>query len=167
MLKRQDLDTDTEMELENVMVDTSHTTVGTEGQMETSGREGAGTKLKETIAFGQLRDISSASQARPDNVVAAPCRSQYVKSGVEDTESESQCPVLERSVCPSSDAVPVLTRNPDTKGHNQRVAAGTLDNQTSLAAKHPGKVIMTDVTINSLTVTFLEATVAEGFFKGH
>lgn len=34
-------------------------------------------------------------------------------------------------------------------------------------AKHPGRVIMTHVTINSLTVTFLEAAVAEGFFKAH
>ncbi|XP_077590928.1 chromobox homolog 7a [Stigmatopora nigra] len=32
-------------------------------------------------------------------------------------------------------------------------------------SKHPGKVIMTKVTINSLTVTFKEAAVAEGFFK--
>uniref|UniRef100_A0A3Q3LK35 Chromobox homolog 7a n=1 Tax=Mastacembelus armatus TaxID=205130 RepID=A0A3Q3LK35_9TELE len=33
--------------------------------------------------------------------------------------------------------------------------------------QHPGKVIVTDVTINSLTVTFKEAMVAEGFFKGY
>ncbi|XP_051905923.1 chromobox homolog 7a [Hippocampus zosterae] len=31
--------------------------------------------------------------------------------------------------------------------------------------QHPGKVIMTEVTINSLTVTFKEAAEAEGFFK--
>lgn len=35
------------------------------------------------------------------------------------------------------------------------------------AAEHPGKVIVTDVTINALTVTFKEATMAEGFFKGY
>ncbi|KAG9279176.1 M-phase phosphoprotein 8-like [Astyanax mexicanus] len=32
---------------------------------------------------------------------------------------------------------------------------------------HPGKVIVTDVTINSLTVTFKEAMTAEGFFSGY
>lgn len=34
-------------------------------------------------------------------------------------------------------------------------------------AVHPGKVIVTDVTINSLTVTFKEAVSAEGFFSGY
>lgn len=173
LLKRQDLDTDTEMEtemekeMEMEKVDASRTTVGTEGRTETSGREAAGTEQEKTIAFGRSQDISAASEVRPDDVAAAPCWLQHAKSGVEDTESDSQCPVLERSVCPSSDTVPPLTCNPDTKGDNQRAVAATLDDQTSLAAKHPGKVIMTDVTINSLTVTFLEATVAEGFFKGH
>ncbi|XP_034567512.1 chromobox homolog 7a [Notolabrus celidotus] len=33
-------------------------------------------------------------------------------------------------------------------------------------AEHPGKVIVTKVTIDSLTVTFKEALVAEGFFRG-
>lgn len=161
MLRREDLEAEVEMEKENVKeVDTSHTTVGTEGR---TVWEAAGTEREETIAFDQSRDISSLSQAIPDNAVTAPCRSQHAKPGVEDTESESQCPVLERRVCPSSDS----TCSPDTKSLNQRAIAGTLDNQTSLAAKHPGKVITTNVTINSLTVTFLEATVAEGFFKGH
>lgn len=151
------------MEIEKVKVkevDASHTTAGTEGR---TGWEAAGTEREETIAFDQLWDISSVSQARPDNEVTAPCRSQHAKPSVEDTESESQYPVLERSLCPSSDS----TCSPDTKSHNQRAVAGTLDNPTPLAAKHPGKVITTNVTINSLTVTFLEATVAEGFFKGH
>lgn len=148
-----------ELEVERVKVDTSHTTTGTEGRTETSGRAAAGTQREETIAFGQSQDISSAAQARPDNAAAAPCRSRHAKPGTEDTQPERQCPVLERSDCPSGGAA---TRTPDAGSRNQRV-----DNLTSLAAKHPGKVITTDVTINSLTVTFLEATVAEGFFKGH
>lgn len=32
---------------------------------------------------------------------------------------------------------------------------------------YPGKVITTNVTINALTVTFKEATMAEGFFNGY
>uniref|UniRef100_A0A8C5E9T3 Chromobox protein homolog 8-like n=1 Tax=Gouania willdenowi TaxID=441366 RepID=A0A8C5E9T3_GOUWI len=46
----------------------------------------------------------------------------------------------------------------EARGDNQSVTTTTKDG--------PGKVIMTDVTINSLTVTFKEASVAEGFFKG-
>lgn len=37
----------------------------------------------------------------------------------------------------------------------------------STTAAHPGKVIVTRVTLNSLTVTFKEATSAEGFFSGY
>uniref|UniRef100_A0A674B8K9 Chromobox homolog 7a n=1 Tax=Salmo trutta TaxID=8032 RepID=A0A674B8K9_SALTR len=44
----------------------------------------------------------------------------------------------------------VVTQCPDSSG----------------AEVNPGKVIVTDVTINSLTVTFKEALAAEGFFKG-
>ncbi|XP_075998992.1 chromobox homolog 7a [Genypterus blacodes] len=42
----------------------------------------------------------------------------------------------------------------------------TTTTHDSDAAENQGKVIVTNVTINSLTVTFKEATVAEGFFKG-
>ncbi len=37
----------------------------------------------------------------------------------------------------------------------------------STTTTHPGKVLVTRVTINSLTVTFKEATSAEGFFSGY
>ncbi|XP_036422033.1 chromobox homolog 7a isoform X2 [Colossoma macropomum] len=35
------------------------------------------------------------------------------------------------------------------------------------STEHPGKVIVTDVTINCVTVTFKEAMTAEGFFSGY
>lgn len=38
--------------------------------------------------------------------------------------------------------------------------------ESSATSRTSGKVIVTDVTINSLTVTFKEALTAEGFFKG-
>ncbi|KAM3864416.1 chromobox homolog 7a [Diretmus argenteus] len=53
-------------------------------------------------------------------------------------------------------------RKRETKGDSQSVTTTT---HNAAATKNPGKVIVTDVTINSLTVTFKEATVAEGFFK--
>lgn len=169
LLERQDLDPAVEVEVEvekvKVKVDTSHTAVGTEGRTEASGRGTSATRCEETIALGQSKDISSASQATAGHGFAAPCRSRCARSGEEDTESESQCPVLERSVCPSSDAAPAC--GPDTAGDNQRLGAAAPGDQASLAAKHPGRVVMTNVTINSLTVTFLEAKVADGFFKGH
>lgn len=154
--------------METAKVDPSHTAVGTDGRTETSGRGSSATR-QETIVFDQLRNVGSASQAAPGNRDAAPCWLRCARSGEEDTESEGQCPVLERSVCQISDTAPapVPACGPDTMGNNQRVGAATLGSQMSLAAKHPGGVIMTNVTINSLTVTFLEATVAEGFFKGH
>lgn len=37
----------------------------------------------------------------------------------------------------------------------------------STTTTHPGKVLVTQVTINSVTVTFKEATSAEGFFSGY
>ncbi|KAK1785691.1 hypothetical protein P4O66_019032 [Electrophorus voltai] len=42
----------------------------------------------------------------------------------------------------------------------------TNQSQASESSQHPGKVIVTEVTINSLTVTFKEAVSAEGFFSG-
>ncbi|MCI4395231.1 hypothetical protein PGIGA_G00177840 [Pangasianodon gigas] len=39
--------------------------------------------------------------------------------------------------------------------------------QASESTRHPGKVIVTNVTINSLTVTFKEAMTAEGFFSSY
>lgn len=39
--------------------------------------------------------------------------------------------------------------------------------QARESTRHPGKVIVTNVTINSLTVTFKEAMTAEGFFSSY
>ncbi|XP_037648508.1 chromobox homolog 7a isoform X2 [Sebastes umbrosus] len=99
----------------------------------------------------------------------------------EDLESGSECPTLERSVCQSNNTTSVIvsvqaagdcatteaTKEEEVSDDNQSVTTTTPGSQAALAAaEHPGKVISTDVTINSLTVTFKEATVAEGFFKG-
>lgn len=99
----------------------------------------------------------------------------------EDLESGSECPTLERSVCQSNNTTSVIvsvqaagdcatteaTKEEEVSDDNQSVTTTTPGSRTALAAAvHPGKVISTDVTINSLTVTFKEATVAEGFFKG-
>ncbi|XP_041943903.1 chromobox homolog 7a isoform X2 [Alosa sapidissima] len=46
------------------------------------------------------------------------------------------------------------------------VSIGKKGSESSTTSRTSGKVIVTDVTINSLTVTFKEALTAEGFFKG-
>lgn len=42
-----------------------------------------------------------------------------------------------------------------------------IQNCTNPTTANPRKVMVTEVTLNSLTVTFKEATMAEGFFKGY
>ncbi|KAI5087531.1 chromobox-like 7a [Silurus meridionalis] len=48
-----------------------------------------------------------------------------------------------------------------------RAEVRTDECQASESERHPGKVIVTNVTINSLTVTFKEAMTAEGFFSSY
>ncbi|XP_034045504.1 chromobox homolog 7a isoform X1 [Thalassophryne amazonica] len=111
---------------------------------------------------------------------------------VKELETSRLCPRLESDVCQSEsrsdDAAPAPASTQRTnevtvdafavcspedtrseEGDNQSVATmlAHAGSQTAPAeAEAPGKVIVTEVTINSLTVTFKEATVAEGFFKG-
>ncbi|XP_034045505.1 chromobox homolog 7a isoform X2 [Thalassophryne amazonica] len=118
-------------------------------------------------------------------VLGSPCE-------VKELEMSRLCPRLESDVCQSEsrsdDAAPAPASTQRTnevtvdafavcspedtrseEGDNQSVATmlAHAGSQTAPAeAEAPGKVIVTEVTINSLTVTFKEATVAEGFFKG-
>uniref|UniRef100_A0A3Q3L6P8 Chromobox homolog 7a n=1 Tax=Mastacembelus armatus TaxID=205130 RepID=A0A3Q3L6P8_9TELE len=99
-----------------------------------------------------LYGCASAPVAGPGDAVTVGDRSDV---GV---EAGSPCPRLDRN---NTTSVIVCVQ-----GSNQSVATTTPGSETS-AEEHPGKVIVTDVTINSLTVTFKEAMVAEGFFKGY
>uniref|UniRef100_A0A4W5PX23 Chromobox homolog 7a n=1 Tax=Hucho hucho TaxID=62062 RepID=A0A4W5PX23_9TELE len=66
-------------------------------------------------------------------------------------------------VCTDVEVAEEVVEN-DTKQQGEEVVTQCPD--SSGADVNPGKVIVTDVTINSLTVTFKEALAAEGFFKG-
>ncbi|XP_029583819.1 M-phase phosphoprotein 8 isoform X1 [Salmo trutta] len=66
-------------------------------------------------------------------------------------------------VCTDVEVAEEVVEN-DTKQQGEEVVTQCPD--SSGAEVNPGKVIVTDVTINSLTVTFKEALAAEGFFKG-
>lgn len=157
------------MEVEE-KVDANQTAVGTGAWTGGSGRDTSEPRREGTIVFDQSRDGNSASEVTPDDGGTVCDRSHWDRSGEEGIESEAECPTLERSIC-QNNTVPVIVctpeRSAETAGDNQSDSTATLSSQTSPPAKHPGRVIVTNVTINSLTVTFLEATVAEGFFKGH
>ncbi|XP_026181883.1 chromobox homolog 7a [Mastacembelus armatus] len=116
------------------------------------GGETPETRLNQTSECNQSEDSASAPVAGPGDAVTVGDRSDV---GV---EAGSPCPRLDRN---NTTSVIVCVQ-----GSNQSVATTTPGSETS-AEEHPGKVIVTDVTINSLTVTFKEAMVAEGFFKGY
>lgn len=102
----------------------------------------------------QSQDGSEAARERP-----AVCQSKAVSvivcvSGCGETPDDSV------PICVSAEAE-------EAKGDKEVLGAAKESSLTSqVAAKYPGKVITTNVTLNSLTVTFKEATMAEGFFKG-
>ncbi|XP_051244439.1 chromobox homolog 7a [Dicentrarchus labrax] len=184
LLERQDL---MEMEVEeNVGADL--TAVGTETWTNRLGGTSE-TRQNQTFACNQSEDSTSMPEAGPGDAVTVGDGSDWDRLGEEGTESE--CLTLESSVCQRNNTTSVIVsvqecsemtgddaftavtdcsaaeeRKEEVKGNNQSVTMATPGSQTA-AAEHPGKVIVTNVTINSLTVTFKEATVAEGFFRSY
>uniref|UniRef100_UPI0037E7EA0F chromobox homolog 7a n=1 Tax=Semicossyphus pulcher TaxID=241346 RepID=UPI0037E7EA0F len=156
LLERQDL----EMEVMEEKVD-GLTHVGTEMWTETTQNQ--------TFACDQSKDSDSGA----GDAVTVDDGSYWDRGDEEEVvESEGECPTLERNET-TSEMVSVEgssqtgeERKEEVKGDDTSMA--TSEGQTPPAAEeHPGKVIVTKVTIDSLTVTFKEATVAEGFFKGY
>ncbi len=147
------------------------------------GGETSETRQNQTFACDQSKDSASV----PDAVTVGD-GSEWDR-GEEGVESE--CPTFESAVCQSNNTTSVIVcvqgggetagdnataavrsaaevSKEEVRGDNQSVTTATAGSQTALAeAEHPGKVIVTNVTINTLTVTFKEATAAEGFFKGY
>ncbi|XP_035511071.1 chromobox homolog 7a isoform X2 [Morone saxatilis] len=182
LLERQDL----EMEVEE-NVGTDLTAVGTETWTDRLGGTSE-TRQNQTFACDQSEDSASVPEAGPGDAVTLGDESDWDRLGEEGAESE--CLTLESSVCQRNNTTSVISsvqecgetagddaaaatvcsaaeeRKEEVKGDNQSVTTATPGSQTA-AAEHPGKVIVTNVTINSLTVTFTEATVAEGFFRGY
>lgn len=169
LLERQDL----EMEVEDRTETWTDRPAG--GASET-------TKQEQRFACDQSKDSASEPEAGPGEVTDG-VGSDWDGCG----ELVLGCPRLESSVCQSNqtsvivsvlgsgetaagnDADCTAAEEEEEGGDNQSVATATQGSHTDpvAEAEHPGKVIVTNVTINSLTVTFKEATVAEGFFKGY
>ncbi|XP_029364291.1 chromobox homolog 7a [Echeneis naucrates] len=178
LLERQDL----EMEAEE-KVDADLTAVGSDTWTDGADGEKSETGQNQTSVYDQSKDSALVPVAGPGDAVTtvtAADRSGWDRDE-EGLESGSECPILERinatsvivtiqgsretaaAACSTAE-----TRNEEVRGDNQTMTMTTPGSQsTHTAAEHPGKVIVTDVTINSLTVTFKEAMVAEGFFKGY
>ncbi|XP_040919109.1 chromobox homolog 7a isoform X2 [Toxotes jaculatrix] len=177
LLERQDI----EMEVEE-KVDEDLTVVGSDTWTDKPGGGTSETRQNQMFACSQSKDSASVPVAGPGDAVTVGVGSDWDR-GEEGEESGSECPRLERnnttsvivSVQGSGEMAGAATacstaeeKDENVRGDNQSVTTTTPSHQsTPDEAEHPGKVIVTDVTINSLTVTFKEAMVAEGFFKGY
>lgn len=122
---------------------------------------------KQTLACERSTEDAFAAEVGPGDTGTACERSCWVLQGPGGTEAAAQHP----GVCQSK-AVSVIvcvSGCGEMPGDSVCVAAKEArgDAAKEVAAKYPGKVITTNVTINSLTVTFKEATMAEGFFNGY
>ncbi|XP_054464032.1 chromobox homolog 7a isoform X2 [Anoplopoma fimbria] len=179
LLERQDL----LMEVEE-KADADLTAVGAQTWTDRHGGGTPETRQNQTFACDKSKDSASVPEAVPEDEVSVGDRSEWDR-GEKGAESGSECPRLESSVC-QSDVTSVIVsaqgssetagdKAPTTEAtkeevsdDNQSVTTTTPGSQSDPdAVEHPRKVISTDVTINSLTVTFKEASVAEGFFKGY
>lgn len=130
------------------------------------------TENNQTFASDQSRDSSPETEVVSGDVVT-------VCSAEEGVDPE--CPRLKNCDSERSNATSVIVSTPgwqpagdteprvlqaEVSGDNQHETTPTKQSETSSTANSK-KVIVTEVTINALTVTFMEATVAEGFFKSY
>lgn len=154
----------------------------------TAREDGGTSKIRCIQTFARVKSKDSDSMHEPDDAVTLGNRSDW-DGGEEGVESGSEClsDRLEGSVCQKNNTTSVIVGvqgSSETEGDPTTVCCAEekkreeviIDNQSGKptipgrqtpvpAAEHPGKVIVTEVTINSLTVTFQEASVADGFFK--
>ncbi len=183
------------MEVEE-KVDADLTAVGTETWTDRPGEGTSETRQNQTFACSQSKNSASVPEAAAGDAVTMGDRSEWDQLSEECVESASECPTSESGVYQITNTTSVIisaqgnskvagdataaanaatavcsvveARKEEVRGDNQSIATVTAESQAAPAvAEHPGKVIVTNVTINSLTVTFKEATVAEGFFKGY
>ncbi|XP_029294386.1 LOW QUALITY PROTEIN: chromobox homolog 7a [Cottoperca gobio] len=176
LLERQDLEMEVEekLDIDLAAVSTERWTDGADGWT-------SDTRQSQMFACDQSKDSASVSEALPEDAVSVGDRSDWDKS-----EEGVECPRLQSRNCQSNNTTSTIASlqgssgtagdyftteeatNEEASGNNQSKTGTSPGSQADPAAEeHPMKVISTDVTINSLTVTFKEATVAEGFFKGY
>lgn len=123
---------------------------------------------KPMLVRSQSKDSTSASEARLGDAVSVSDRSDSDRgeegweSGPERSNATSVIVSIRGSRGTAGDAATVCSLA-EVRKEESIVAPET----ASPTADQPKTVILTKVTINSVTVTFKEARVAEGFFKGY
>ncbi|XP_060945838.1 chromobox homolog 7a isoform X1 [Limanda limanda] len=139
----------------------------------TDGPDACETKEDQTSTCSQSKDSVSGMVARPEDAVTVGDRSDW-EDEVE-VESGSECLILEGKdtvsviVSVQETGMMACAAPPDaaysTPEARTEEVGGDKQSVTTTTTERSGSVIVTNVTINALTVTFKEATVAEGFFK--
>ncbi|XP_061703240.1 chromobox homolog 7a [Syngnathoides biaculeatus] len=109
-----------------------------------------------TVARDSSKDAAAALDDRAADAVIAAGNVSDGDTGKVELKSRAESPGNRLG----NDTTVAVAVKGDAAVDNGKVTA------TSAQSEHPGKVIMTEVTINSLTVTFQEAAEAAGFFKG-
>ncbi|XP_011602050.1 uncharacterized protein isoform X1 [Takifugu rubripes] len=157
--QQEDMDEETVDDTESTGTWTDGSCTGTPGQTQ-------------TLACEQSKEDAFAAEVGPGDTGTACERSCWVLQGLQGGTEAAQHPAVCQSkavsviVCVSGcgempgDSVCVAAKEAGGDAAKERRLT------SQVAAKYPGKVITTNVTINSLTVTFKEATTAEGFFNG-
>lgn len=135
----------------------------------------------QTLTCTQSKGDGVAPESGAGDAAAACQRSYWALQSQDGSQSALEPPAVRQSkavsviVCVSGCAetpdssvpVCVAAEAEEAKGDSEILGAAKESSVAAqAAAKYPGKVITTKVTINSLTVTFKEATMAEGFFRG-
>lgn len=169
LLERQDL----ELEVEE-KVDADLTVVSSQAWIGISREAHFDFTQKQPLVYDQSEDSASASEARPGHAVSVGDRpdsdrfEEGAESGQERSNATSVIVSVQGSREPAGDAGAVCSpdevRKEEASGDDQ---SDTQKTAPTAAAEHPETVIVTKVTLNSVTVTFKEAKVAEGFFKGY
>lgn len=139
------------------------------------------TKNPQTFACDQSEDTFCAPEVVTGDDVTLRSEQEEEEEEEAAVEQVLVCPRFENSAVERSNATSVIVssygRQTSHTGDAQvKEAEATGDNQheteltqncTNPDTANPRKVMVTEVTLNSLTVTFKEATMAEGFFKGY
>ncbi|XP_075941011.1 chromobox homolog 7a isoform X4 [Anarhichas minor] len=174
LLERQDLEVEVEEK-----VDADLTAVGAQTWTDGPGGGTSETSERQTFECDQSEDSALAPEAALEDEASVCDRSDWDR-GEEGVESGPECPGLESNNATSvmvsalgsyetaGDCTTTEEMEEEVSGDNRSVTTTTPGSPSDPAeVEHPKKVISTDVTINCLTVTFKEAPVAEGFFKGY
>ncbi|XP_033827181.1 chromobox homolog 7a [Periophthalmus magnuspinnatus] len=164
-------------DLEMDQVDSAHETLLWDTAENEAQNDPAEMTNPPTLACDQSKDTLCAPEVVIGDTVTV-CSSAEEEEVVA-VEQVSECPRFQNNNSERSNATSVIvsthqrqTGDPgvtqmkqDQVTSDNRHLTSSTQHSINPTTPNPKKVIVTEVTINSITVTFKEATVAEGFFK--